>query len=61
MPKNTEFPLDLILPVFNLNKKEGTSFIPTLKMKIKDNINMKEPAAKKGIVKGSTFAQHQHS
>ena len=32
---NGDFPLDHILPVFNLNKKES-SFIPTLKIRQKD-------------------------
>ena len=35
-PKNGEFPLDHILPVFNLNKKDS-KFIPTLKAKQKDS------------------------
>ena len=65
-PKNTEFPLDHILPVFNLNKKETKqakqhSFIPTLKMKQKDTSQvhpfLKEK--KPSIVKGSMI-QHTH-
>lgn len=31
-PKHMEFPLDHILPVFNLSKKDS-SFIPTLKIR----------------------------
>ena len=54
-----EFPVDHILPVFNLNKKEApmdsSNFIPVLKFKQKDiNLNNK---AKKGLVKGSTVSR----
>jgi len=31
--RNAEFPLDHILPVFNLNSKKESSFIPTFKAK----------------------------
>ena len=54
-PKHAEFPLDVILPVFNLSKQER-SFIPTLKIRSKD-----EPAPKEkfnGVIKGSNFHSH---
>ena len=46
-----EFPLDHILPVFNLNSKEkDNSFVPTLKFRSKDTANK----ARKGIIRGTT-------
>ena len=48
-PKGTEFPLDHILPVFNLNKKES-SFIPTMKAKQKDYMPMGALTPSKAIV-----------
>ena len=50
-PRNMEFPLDLVLPVFNLSSKKESSFIPTLKAKQKDLVGGKD---KKGIFRGST-------
>ena len=55
-PKGGEFPLDHILPVFNLNKKDS-SFIPTLKFKQKDQSplgSLSPPKRKQGVVRGTT-------
>ena len=49
--KNVEFPLDQILPQFNLNNKES-KFVPTFKKKSKDNPLLKD--RNKGVIKGST-------
>ena len=54
--KGVEFPLDHILPQFNLSNKES-KFVPTLKKKSKDNPLMKD--RKVGLVKGSTVNQNQ--
>ena len=60
-PKTSGFPLDHILPVFNLNKKES-NFIPTIKHKSKaeylafNNIKDKKTS---GLVKGNTVV-HSH-
>ena len=59
--KHNEFPLDHILPVFNLSKKES-NFIPTLKIRQKDNplLNNNHPIKeRKAVVKGSTIHSHQ--
>ena len=43
-----EFPLDHILPVFNLNSKKESSFIPTLKVRQKET----------GLASKDKFAQN---
>ena len=53
--KGVEFPLDHILPQFNLNQKES-KFVPTFKKKSKDNPLMK--GRKDGLIKGSTVNQN---
>ena len=52
--KNTEFPLDHILPVFNLSKKE---FIPTLKVRQQEFKNKEQ----KGVIKGLSLHSQQPS
>lgn len=53
--KSVEFPLDHILPQFNLNPKES-KFVPTFKKKSKDNPLLKDRKA--GLFKGSTVNQN---
>ena len=53
-----EFPLDHILPVFNLSTAAGkgrneSSFIPTLKVKQKDNVNMAQLGKRGGQGRGT--------
>ena len=55
-PRNTEFPLDHILPVFNLSKKDS-QFIPTLKVKQKETLLVAKEK-KGGVMKGSTVLGH---
>ena len=52
-PRNTEFPLDQILPAFNLNRPDPSQYAPTIKNKtIKDNAQVKD---RRGVIKGSTI------
>ena len=53
--KGVEFPLDHILPQFNLNPKES-KFVPTFKKKSKDNPLLRDK--KMGLIKGSTVNQN---
>ena len=52
-PINTEFPLDQVLPTFNLNRPDPNSHVPTIKTKIvKDHAQVKD---RRGLIKGSTI------
>ena len=52
-PINTEFPLDQVLPTFNLNRPDPNNHAPSLKTKnFKENAQVKD---RRGLVKGSTI------